>query len=188
MEAVARDLPPVRRALDFESIDKGTPIDGLSIPALTRVALARFAGATDDYNPMNLDDNVAKAAGKSSVFAPTTLIMAYVGRMVQTWLVGAMLRRFDVKVVRLVWPGDVLTCRGVVNDKRIENGEYLVEANVWADNQRGENVAKGVVIAAVPKSADRAFLNGDRETGVLYAPSPRPRKAVKKTAKVKRKT
>lgn len=184
MEAVAGELPTVTKALDFESIDKGTPIEGLSIPALTRLTLARFAGAVDDYNPMHLDDKVAVASGKSSVFAPTGLVMAYVGRMVQAWLVGARLRRFDLKVVRLVWPGDVLTCRGVVNDKRIENGEHLVEANVWADNQRGENVAKGVVIAVVPARADRPLSPAGRETGVLYAPVAPPKKTrAKKAAK-----
>jgi acyl dehydratase len=184
MTAVASELTVGGKALDFETLDKGTPIEGLSIPALTRVALARFAGASDDYNPMHLDDNVARAAGKASVFAPTTLIMAYVGRMVQTWLQGAYLRRFDVKVVRLVWPGDVLTCRGVINDKRTENGEHLVEANVWADNQRGENVAKGVVLARVPKDATHPFPPGDREAGVLLAPVVVPRrKPAKKVAK-----
>jgi acyl dehydratase len=175
MEATAGELDFVSKPLDYDSIDKGTHIDGLSIPALTRVALARFAGAVDDYNPMHLDDKVAAASGKVSVFAPTNLIMAYVGRMLQGWLVGAYLRRFDLKVVRLVWPGDVLTCRGVVNDKREEDGECLVEANVWADNQRGENVAKGVVVAVVPANTAKPFgpSNGG-EMGVLYQPIGKP--------------
>jgi acyl dehydratase len=180
MAAVAGDVINVSKSLDFESLDKGSPIDGLSIPALTRATLARFAGAIDDYNPVYLDDKVAAATGKASVFAPTNLIMAYLGRMVQAWLVGAYLRRFDLKVVRLVWPGDVLTCRGVVNDKREVGGECLVEANVWADNQRGENVAKGVVVAAVPLEADKPFAARVRETGILYSPVKRTRS--KKTA------
>jgi acyl dehydratase len=159
------------KPLDFESIDKGSPIEGLSVPALTRVMLARFAGAVDDYNPIHLDDKVATASGRASVFAPTNLIMAYIGRMVQAWLQGAVLRRYDLKVVRLVWPGDVLTCRGVINDKREENGQYLVEANVWADNQRGENVAKGVVVAIVPRHAEAPLPASARELGILYHPS-----------------
>ena len=35
MEALAGDLITVSKPLDFESIDKGTPIDGLSVSALT---------------------------------------------------------------------------------------------------------------------------------------------------------
>ncbi|MEZ4270998.1 MAG: MaoC family dehydratase N-terminal domain-containing protein [Myxococcota bacterium] len=138
------------KSLDFDSIDKGTPIDGLSIPALTRVALARFAGSIDDYNPMHLDDKVAMAAGKSSVYAPSNLVMAYVGRMVEK-----LFRRFVTATLRAAHAqarlaGDILTCRGVVIDKRIENGEHVIDADVWADNQRGETVAKGRVLTVVP--------------------------------------
>ena len=57
------------RSLDFETAEAGTPIDGISIAALTRVTLAKFAGATDDYNALHLDDKVAQASGKNSVYA-----------------------------------------------------------------------------------------------------------------------
>ncbi len=171
--------------LDFESLDKGAPIESLSVPALTRVALARFAGAVDDYNPLHLDDKVAAATGKQSVFAPTNLVMAYVGRMVERWLQGAVLRRFELKVVRLVWPGDVLTCRGTIIDKREEDGLYIVDADVSADNQRGENVANGLVLAVVPKSADVALPKKAKESGVLYHPIGGTTKKTKAPAKKK---
>lgn len=186
------------KTIDYESIDKGSPLEGLSIPALTRVVLARFAGATDDYNPMHLDDKVAVAAGKTSVFAPSTLVMGFIGRMVQSFFAGASLRRYGVRMLKLVWPGDVLTCRGVVIDKRIENGEHVIDADVWADNQRGETVAKGRVIAVVAATAARGLKKSESTTGVVYPPAdgqpalpPRPATATftvaatraKKTAK-----
>jgi acyl dehydratase len=176
----------VAEPLDFEQLDKGTPIEGLTIPALTRVALARFAGAVDDYNPMHLDDKVAAASGKSSVFAPTNLIMAYVGRMVQNWLVGAVLRRFELKVVRLVWPGDVLTCRGTIIDKRQEGAFYIIDADVSADNQRGENVANGLILAVIPKTPGKANAK-EAEMGVVIHPARAGKGAAKKApAKKKR--
>src|ERR1700760_894970 len=97
--------------LDFDTIDKGMPLEGISIPALTRATLARFAGAIDDYNPMHLDDKVATAAGKASVLAPSQLVMAYIGRMVEAQFKGCSRRRYGLRVLKLVWPGDVLTCR-----------------------------------------------------------------------------
>ncbi|MBN1961883.1 MAG: MaoC family dehydratase N-terminal domain-containing protein [Deltaproteobacteria bacterium] len=178
------------KPLDFLSIDKGTPIESLSIPALTRVVLARFAGAVDDYNPMYLDDKVAVASGKTSVFAPTNLIMAYIGRMIENWLVGAYLRRFDLKVVRLVWPGDVLTCRGIINDKRREDGECLIEANVWTDNQRGENVAKGIAIAVVPDPEAKSTASFNKTAGIIYNPGGvliKSKKTIKEKAPTKSK-
>jgi acyl dehydratase len=132
------------------------------------VALARFAGAVDDYNPLHLDDKVAMASGKSSVFAPGNLVMAYVGRMVETAFGGASLRRYGLRMLKLVWPGDVLTCRGVVIDKRVEDGEHVIDADVWADNQRGETVAKGRVIAVVPPSKAKKLAREQAGTGVVY--------------------
>ncbi|MEO1173533.1 MAG: MaoC/PaaZ C-terminal domain-containing protein [Myxococcota bacterium] len=154
--------------VDFESVDVGAPLEGLSIPALTRVTLARFAGAIDDYNPMHLDDKVATAAGKASVFAPGHLVMGYIGRMVEGYFQGASMRRFGLRMLKLVWPGDVLTCRGVIVDKRVENGEYVVDADVWADNQRGETVAKGRVLAVVNPSQKKAMSKAASSSGIVY--------------------
>ena len=168
--------------LDFESLDKGTPLDGLSIPALTRASLARFSGAIDDYNPLHLDDKVATASGKASVFAPSHLIMAYVGRIVEMWLYGSSLRNYSLRMFKLVWPGDVLTCRGVVVDKRHEHGEFLIDADVWADNQRGETVAKGRFLAVVPESKTKKMPRSSAKLGVVYQQEQKYTKGVKPTA------
>ena len=169
-------------SLDYDSVDKGTPLEGLSIPALTRVALARFAGAVDDYNPMHLDDKVAVATGKTSVFASSNQVMGYVGRMVESWFAGASLRRYVLRMLKLVWPGDVLTCRGVIIDKRIENGAHVIDADVWADNQRGETVAKGRVIAVVPPRKGAKLTRSESSNGVVYGVPKAKRSATGGTA------
>ncbi|MEC9464401.1 MAG: MaoC/PaaZ C-terminal domain-containing protein [Myxococcota bacterium] len=159
------------RKIDFEGADAGSPIDGIAIPAMNRVTLARYAGAAEDYNAVHLDDKVAKASGKSSVYAPSTLVMAYIGRMVQAALEGASIRRYGLRVMKLLWPGDVLTCRGVVVETRKENGEYLVDMDVWADNQRGETAAKGRVLAVVPKDSESALTKASEAQGLVYKPA-----------------
>lgn len=174
-------------SLDYDSVDKGTPLEGLSIPALTRVALARFAGAVDDYNPMHLDDKVAVATGKTSVFASSNQVMAYVGRMVESWFAGASLRRYNLRMLKLVWPGDVLTCRGVIIDKRIESGEHVIDADVWADNQRGETVAKGRVIAVVPPKKGAKLSRSESANGVVYG-APKGRRSTTGTPAAAKKT
>ena len=156
------------RKIDFEGADAGSPIDGIAIPALNRVSLARYAGASDDYNAVHLDDKVAKASGKASVYAPSPLVMAYIGRMVQASLAGASIRRYGLRVMKLLWPGDVLTCRGVVVETRKENGEYLVDMDAWADNQRGETVAKGRVLAVVPKDSEASLTKASEAQGLVY--------------------
>jgi acyl dehydratase len=156
------------KPLDFESADKGSPLETLSVPALTRMTLARFAGASDDYNPMHLDDKIAAAAGKASVFAPSHLIMAYVGRLVESAFQGVSIRRYGLRMLKLLWPGDVMTCRGVVVDKRVESGEHMLDVDVWADNQRGETVAKGRVLAVVPAKKGASLSRTALATGLVY--------------------
>lgn len=172
------------RALDFETAEAGTPIDGISIPALTRVTLAKFAGATDDYNALHLDDKVAQASGKNSVYAPSSLIMAYMGRMIEGSMTDLSIRRFGVRVLKLLWPGDVLTCRGAVVEARKEGSDYIVDIDVWCDNQRGETVAKGRVLAAVPKDSEKGLTKASASLGLVYqSVVPMPAKAAKKASK-----
>jgi hypothetical protein len=122
--------------------------------------------------------------------------MGYVGRMVQSCFQGASLRRYGLRMLKLVWPGDVLTCRGVVIDKRKENGEGVIDADVWADNQRGETVAKGRVLAVVPKTRGRGLTKAEASHGVVYPaakaakaakakPATKPKAAKKKATKKK---
>ena len=92
--------------------------------------------------------------------------MGYLGRVLEIHLAGAALRRFGVRVLRLVWPGDVLTCRGVVVDKREQDGECMLDIDVWADNQRGETVAKGRVLAVVAREAGQGLPQD--VVGVVY--------------------
>ena len=40
--------------------------------------------------------------------------------------------------------------------------------DVWADNQRGETVAKGRVLAVVPKDEDATLTKASGATGLVY--------------------
>lgn len=50
----------------------------LSLPALTREQLVRFAGAVQDFNPIHYDDQFARSAGLPGVIAqgPLTYLVA----------------------------------------------------------------------------------------------------------------
>ena len=156
------------KKLTYENAESGSPLEGISIPALNRVTLARYAGAADDYNAVHLDDKVAKAAGRATVFAPSTLVMSYIGRMIQNSLTGSSIRRYGLRLMKLLWPGDVLTCRGTIVETRVEDNEYLVDIDVWADNQRGETVAKGRILTVVPEDDNEELPKKSRATGIVY--------------------
>jgi acyl dehydratase len=143
------------RQLYFEAVKVGDELPPLVKPPVDRTQIARYAGATGDYNPLYVDEHLAKNAGFPSAHAPGMLAMGFLGELVVDWLRGARLRRYAARFVKIVWPGDVITCRGRVVDRRFEgNGIYAVDIEVWAENQRGELVLKGLVTSQLYYSAE----------------------------------
>lgn len=70
-----------------------------------------------------------------------------------SWLGAANLRRYRVRFVELVWPGDVLTCSGNVVRHRELNGESCVDVELDCTRQTGEVVVRGEATFVVPMQA-----------------------------------
>ncbi len=143
------------RQVYFEAVKVGDELPPLVKPPVDRVQIARYAGATGDYGPLHVDEPFARNAGFPSVLVPGMLAMGFLGELAVEWLRGARLRRFSARFVKIIWPGDVITARGRVADRRFEDGgRYAVDIEVWAENQRGELVVRGVVTAQLFYSAE----------------------------------
>ncbi len=135
-------MPP--RKIYFENVRVGDELPAMAKSPVDRVQLARFAGATNDFNPLYIDEVHAKGLGMPSVYAPSLLGMSFLGQLVGDWARGASLRKFTVKFIKMLWPGDTLVCRGRVSDRHGDGGRYFIELDVWAENQKGELVLKGL--------------------------------------------
>jgi len=131
------------RKLYFESIRVGDELPALAKAPVDRVQLSRYAGASGDYNPVHVDELYAKSVGMPSVYAPGMLIMGMLGQLISDWARGGQMRRYNVRFIKMVWPGDTVVCKGRVSDRHGTGGRYFVEIDLWAENQRGELVMKG---------------------------------------------
>jgi acyl dehydratase len=131
------------RKLYFESIRVGDELPALAKAPVDRVQLSRYAGASGDYNPVHVDEVYAKSVGMPSVYAPGMLIMGMLGQLISDWARGGQLRRYGVRFIKMVWPGDTVVCKGRVSDRHGSGGRYFVEIDLWAENQRGELLMKG---------------------------------------------
>ena len=174
-------MPP--RKLYFENVRVGDEIPAMAKAPIDRLQLARYAGATQDFNPINVDDAFARSLGMPSVIAPSSIAQGFLGQLVTDWARGAQVRRFSAKFIRMLWPGDTLVCRGRVSDRHGQDGRYLVELDVWAENQKGELALRGAVTLQVfysPEDENRfragqppLVVNVPRES-ILAAPAPTP--------------
>ena len=59
----------------------------------------------------------------------------------------------SVRFVGFVHPGDTVTARGVVEERRVEGDRVRLVLDVWLENQRGERVLTGTASGFAPWSA-----------------------------------
>ncbi|MBC8258105.1 MAG: MaoC family dehydratase [SAR324 cluster bacterium] len=137
------------KKIDFETLKIGDSIPELVKEPITRTQLALFAGASGDHNPIHLDDAEAQAGGLDGVIAHGMLNMAFLGQVLTEWLPQRAVRSFSTRFAAMAYPGDVITCKGVVSGKVKEKGENLLELDLLAENQNGEILLKGNATVAV---------------------------------------
>ncbi len=140
-------MPP--RKLYFENIRIGDELPAMAKAPIDRVQLARYAGATGDFNPVHVDEMAARGFGMPSVVAPNTIGMGFLSQLVGDWARGAHVKRLSCRFSRMLWPGDTLVCKGRVADRHGQDGKYFLELDVWAENQTGGLVIRGNVTLKV---------------------------------------
>lgn len=95
-------------------VEVGTQAPAAEYGPLTTRMFVRYSGASGDLNPMHYDDAMARSAGYPSVFSQGMHVAALLAGHAVDWLGAENVRRFGVRFRDQVYPGDVLTCSGVV--------------------------------------------------------------------------
>lgn len=137
-------------SISFEGVSVGDAIPELTLPPINKVMLARYAGASGDFNPIHLDEDQAKAGGLPGIIAHGMLSMALLGRGITAWVPKRNIRKFSTRFVAMARLGDTITCKGTVRAKSEEGGEKLVELEMIAENQDGVKTLKGSATVALP--------------------------------------
>ena len=154
------------RSFYWSELRVGDDLPPLSKPAIDRVQIARYAAASNDFNRLHLDEPFAHALGFPGLFAPGMLAMGFVGQLLTAWLRRGHVRRLAARFVKIVWPGDELTCRGRIAELRKENGACYADVELWAENQKGELVLRGQATCELYESP---ATGGAGDAGLLFA-------------------
>jgi acyl dehydratase len=88
--------------------------DPLTLDPISRSALALFAGASGDHNPIHIDIDFAHSAGFDDVFAHGMLSMAYLARLLTRWLPQERIRSYGVRFAAVTPLGAKPTCSGKI--------------------------------------------------------------------------
>jgi acyl dehydratase len=125
---------------------------GMEIPSLvkypTTQQLAMWAGASGDFNPIHYDRDFALSRGLLGVVVHGQLSTAFLCQMLSDWYgKKGSLKKINVSYKGLSYPGDTLTCRGVVKEKSA--ADNLVTLDIWVENQKGEKTVVGTAIVSL---------------------------------------
>ncbi len=121
LTAGPRTAPTVR-------LEPGQELPALALPPITRTTLALFAGASGDHNPIHIDLDAARSAGLDDVFAHGMLSMAYLGRLLTSYVPQQRIRSFGARFVAITPVHARPTCRATVVS--IRNGIAALELRV----------------------------------------------------------
>ena len=134
----------------LDDVKVGDALPDLVKPAIERIQLVKYAGASGDFNRIHVEEGFAVGAGYPSVFAHGMLSMAFLGQLLSDWAGPARVRRLQTRFKAITWPGDIVTCHGEVTALREEGGERLAELKLWATTQKGMVTVEGSATVALP--------------------------------------
>ena len=124
----------------FEDIQIGDEIT----PLVKEIGIARmmaYGAATWDFIRLHYDADYARELGFEGPFVDGQMMGGFLTQQVQDWAgPGAFLRKLAFRNRVMAYPGDSLTCRGVVTGVSTTDEGGMVECDLWMENQRGEKV------------------------------------------------
>jgi acyl dehydratase len=136
--------------LYYQDVSLGREITPLLKEPTTK-QLVMWAGAVGDYMPIHYDKDFARSRGLSGVIVHGQLVGAFLGQMVTDWIgEGGILKKLSCSYKGMNYPGEVLTLRGKVTKKYVEDGQHYVGCSLWAENAMGEKTASGTAIVILP--------------------------------------
>jgi acyl dehydratase len=129
-------------SIQWIQIEVGQELEPIVKPAIEKVQLVRYAGASGDFNMIHIDDEIARKVRLPSRIAHGLLSMGflaqYAGHLVGT---NGFVSRLKVRFSGMVFPGDVLTCRAKVISK--DETKRTVDLEIATERGEGQRLTAG---------------------------------------------
>ena len=123
--------------------------EGMILPELKKSIIQKninlYAQASQDFNPIHIDEEFAKKTPLGGTIAHGMLILAYISQMMtaafgRNWLDGGKL---NVRFRSPARPGDVITVSGKICSIEKDHGQTSINCDVLCQNQNDEPVITG---------------------------------------------
>jgi len=144
------------KKLFFEDVNVGDEIPPI-LKEVTLVQNVMYSAATWDFHRHHYDKEFAESKGFPGPFVDGQMFGAFLAQMITQWVgVDGVLKKLGLTYKIMAVPGDVLSCKGKVTGKYTEEGENLVNCEMWIENQRDETiVAPAQALLALPSKSSK---------------------------------
>ncbi len=135
-----RDVRRLETALYYEDVNEDDEVPELC-KAINMPRMVFYSAATWDFHRYHYDYERVTKNGFPRPFVDGQMLGAYLTQMLADWTGDpGTISRLGFRYRGFSFPGDVLTCKGKVNGKSVQDGQGLVECDLWVENQDGEQV------------------------------------------------
>lgn len=150
-----------KKQVYYEDVEVGGEMPTLEKISTTLMAV-RWAGGSGDFNPLHYDDNFAATQGTGGIITHGALKRGWLVQLVTDWISpGGRVKKFGCQYRGMDYPrrmatmgdpveGETWLCKGTVKDKKVEDGEHLVDCEIWVENGKGEKTTPGSATVILP--------------------------------------
>ena len=134
----------------WEDVSEGTELTPMVKDPTTR-QLVQYAGASGDYYEIHYDKDFAQGTGLEDVILHGALKNAFLGHFVTQWMGPAgTLKRLGCQYRGMDSPGKPITAKGTITKKYQENGDNLVDCDIWLENEEAQKATPGTATVSLP--------------------------------------
>ena len=134
----------------FENVEEGMELSTIEKNPTTQ-QLVKYAGASGDYYQIHYDQEYAQANGLPNIILHGALKNAFLGQIMTEWIgEHGTLKKLSAQYRGMDVPGTPIYCKGVVTKKHVQDGENIVECEIWLENDKGDKTTPGYAVAALP--------------------------------------
>ncbi|GAB4326097.1 MAG: hypothetical protein Kow0010_09030 [Dehalococcoidia bacterium] len=129
--------------------------EGMEIPTLKKNCstqqLVHWAAASGDFYQIHYDEKFAKSTGLPTIIVHGALKHAFLGQLLWDWIGHeGRIKRFGCSYRGMDYPDQDIICKGVVTRKYEQDGEKLVDLEIWTENPEGKKTTPGTATVRLP--------------------------------------
>jgi len=137
----------------FEDVKEGDEIPKL-VKNCSSQQLVMWAAGSGDFYQIHYDKDFAIGTGLKGIIVHGALKNAFLGQMLHDWLgEGGKIKRYGCQYRGMDMVNQDVICKGTVTKKYQQDGENIVELEVWTEDPAGQKTTPGTATVQLPTRA-----------------------------------